>query len=305
LGVAGPLVVSPIGDLYVADTAANRVLVRLPDGRFRTVVGTGQMGFAGDGGPALSAELTRVTDLATAADGSLYIADGARVRVVGPDGVIHTVAGDGASTSTPVVDDTPALSASLAPQNSLSLALSPSGQLYISTGYQLLRLSGGRLDAVRTVVRSGFMNGGTLDNLGQVAVDAQGNIDVSGFNGWAIWQVAPTGVATEVGLPEARRSGGGTSVLERAPDGAVYGEMGSTLVKVDGRQLVAAYSFPDSVQEYFPLTHFAFASDGTIYADDVPGGGGFEARQQLVSLSYGHESSLWQQTPPTAPSSTP
>jgi serine/threonine-protein kinase len=299
LSVAGALAVGPTGDLYVTDVARNRILLLLPDGRFRVVVGNGQTGFSGDGRAAIDAELSGVSDLASAPDGSLYVADGARVRVVSPDGVIRTVAGNGLAGTT-VADGTPALSAALAPLNTLSIALSPNGQLYLSTGNQLLRLSNGRLETIRAVVPSGVLKG-PLDDLGQIAVDGHGNIDVSGYNGWAIWQVAPTGVATEVGPPEERRSGGDTSVLERAPDGAVYGESGPTLHRIDGQQLVAGYSFTQQILgQYFFLTHFAFAPDGTVYADDIPGGTGFEANQQLVSVTNAHEGLLWQESNPAA-----
>ena len=244
-----------------------RVVVRLPDGRFRVVVGTGRMGFSGDGGPAVDAELTRVTDLATRADGSLYIADGGRVRVVSPDGVIRTVAGDGEPGGT-VADGTPTLSASLlAPLNSLSIALSPSGQLYVCTGNQLLRLNYGKLETIRAVVVPSGPVKGPLEAVGQVAIDVNGNIDVSGYNGWAIWQITPIGAATEAGPPEARRSGGDTSVLERAPDGSVYGEMGPKLVKIDAQKAGGHVQ----LRRLLLLTYFAFGADGTIYADEIPG----------------------------------
>src|SRR5581483_9129642 len=50
---------------------------------------------AGDGGPATAALLSRLTDVAAAPDGSLYIADNENscVRVVAPDGTITTAAG--------------------------------------------------------------------------------------------------------------------------------------------------------------------------------------------------------------------
>ena len=84
--VSPPLAVGPTGALYVADVARDRILVRLPDGRFRVVAGDGKAGFSGDGGPAVRAELSGISDLASAPDGMLYIADSGRVRTVGRDG---------------------------------------------------------------------------------------------------------------------------------------------------------------------------------------------------------------------------
>jgi hypothetical protein len=317
LKTAGPLAVGPGGVLYVADVASHRVLVRLSGGRFRVVAGTGHSGYSGDGGPAIRAELSTLTDIAVSPTGRLYIADGGRVRVVDPDGLIRTVAGNGRPVRiardgqllTKVANDTPALEAALgsprelAPGRSwLNLAFSPSGQLYLSTGFQILRLTNrGTLTPVRAVVTTGpsFLRG-ALRGFGPLAIDTDGNIDVSGVNGWSIWQVSPTGVAHEVGTGSgARRSGGNDSVLERSPDGSVYGEDGDKLLRVANTSLRPAYTFTGSVAgESFELTYFTFGPDGTMYADEIPGGGGFEARQQLLSITRRHEALLWEQPRP-------
>ena len=62
-----------------------------------TVAGNGSYGFSGDGGPAVQAALKYPGEIAVVADGSLYIADtdNHRIRRVGPDGIITTVAGNG------------------------------------------------------------------------------------------------------------------------------------------------------------------------------------------------------------------
>ena len=65
----------------------------------RTVAGTGKLGFFGDGGPALAADLANPTALAFDAGGTLYFSDGAnnRIRAVDRKGTIRTVAGNGRS----------------------------------------------------------------------------------------------------------------------------------------------------------------------------------------------------------------
>ena len=59
------------------------------------LAGTGQAGLSGDGGPAAAARLNRPFDVAVDDAGHLYISDllNHRVRMVGPDGTIRTVAG--------------------------------------------------------------------------------------------------------------------------------------------------------------------------------------------------------------------
>ncbi|MDP1697369.1 MAG: hypothetical protein Q8L45_06260 [Xanthomonadaceae bacterium] len=72
------------GSLYIVDANNSRVRRIAPDGRIDTVAGNGSLGFSGDGGPATEAGLTFPRDVATGADGSVYIVDliGTRIRRV-------------------------------------------------------------------------------------------------------------------------------------------------------------------------------------------------------------------------------
>lgn len=91
------LELDPDGNLLIADTR-NHVVRRLgTDGIITTIVGTGEQGFAGDGGPATEAQLDQPNGLAVQDDGTLYIADRGnhRVRRVALDGTIDTIAGTG------------------------------------------------------------------------------------------------------------------------------------------------------------------------------------------------------------------
>lgn len=84
------------GNLYVADMFNHRVRrVDAETGVIDTVAGTGARGFAGEGGPALAAELQWPRGVAVAPDGRLYIADtyNHRLRRVESDGTLVTVAG--------------------------------------------------------------------------------------------------------------------------------------------------------------------------------------------------------------------
>ena len=64
------------GNLYIAD-ADNAVVrrVNLATGIIQTVVGTGEQGNSGDGGPANRAQLRLPWALSVSSDGSLYISD--------------------------------------------------------------------------------------------------------------------------------------------------------------------------------------------------------------------------------------
>lgn len=84
------------GNLYIADSSNQRIRRVSSDGAITTVAGNGVAGFSGDGGQATSASLNYPLGMAMDGLGNLYVADGDnhRIRRIGPDGVIATVAGD-------------------------------------------------------------------------------------------------------------------------------------------------------------------------------------------------------------------
>ncbi|MFF6952812.1 RICIN domain-containing protein [Streptomyces iakyrus] len=126
LGVA----VDGSGAVYIADHHNHRVRKVTADGKISTFAGTGTAGFAGDGGPALSAQLRRPYALAVDTADGLCIADAEnhRVRKVSADGTISTVAGSG--TAGFGGDGGPAASAKL--NLPLGVVADSSGTLYIS-----------------------------------------------------------------------------------------------------------------------------------------------------------------------------
>ena len=91
------LALAPDGSLYIAEWNASKIRRVRPDGIMTTVAGTGVFGYSGDGRPATAAGLNAPIGLAFGPGGSLYIGDAQnnRVRRIGPDGIITTVAGNG------------------------------------------------------------------------------------------------------------------------------------------------------------------------------------------------------------------
>jgi hypothetical protein len=92
---AGRITVDKAGNLYIADSANNRIRMVDPDGVISTIAGTGDPTYGGDGGPATKASLSRPSDVEIDAEGNLYIADtdNSCVRKIDTDGVISTIAG--------------------------------------------------------------------------------------------------------------------------------------------------------------------------------------------------------------------
>jgi hypothetical protein len=85
------------GGFLIADSNNSRVRRVSPAGTITTVAGTGTVGFSGDGGPAIAAQLFGPAGVVATSDGGFLIADSLnnRVRRVSLAGRITTVAGDG------------------------------------------------------------------------------------------------------------------------------------------------------------------------------------------------------------------
>ena len=90
------------GSVYVLEDSANRIRRIGSDGLINTFAGNGIAGFSGDGGLATQASMnfrasSFVAGQPFVKDGKLYIPDtgNQRIRVVGTDGVISTIAGMG------------------------------------------------------------------------------------------------------------------------------------------------------------------------------------------------------------------
>ena len=69
------------GTLFISDTGNNRVREVTPSGEIQALAGTGQGGFAGDGGAASRAELSAPEGIALDAAGDLFVADTINQRV--------------------------------------------------------------------------------------------------------------------------------------------------------------------------------------------------------------------------------
>jgi uncharacterized protein (TIGR03437 family) len=85
------------GNLFIADTLSHRIRQVTPAGIISTVAGTGDAAFSGDEAAATAARINAPRGVAVDDGGDIFIADTGnhRIRQVTPDGVIHTIAGQG------------------------------------------------------------------------------------------------------------------------------------------------------------------------------------------------------------------
>ncbi|HUB81072.1 MAG TPA: SMP-30/gluconolactonase/LRE family protein [Bryobacteraceae bacterium] len=92
------IAVDKAGNLYIAESANERVTKVDPSGIITTVAGTlDSAGFSGDGGPATAAQLNFPDGVAVDSAGDVYISDRNNncIREVSTNGAIQTIAGGG------------------------------------------------------------------------------------------------------------------------------------------------------------------------------------------------------------------
>ena len=174
------------GNVYIADSYNNRIRKITLFGIIYTVAGNGAGEYSGDGGAATNAGLNYPQGVAVDGEGNLFIADtyNQRIREVGTNGIISTVAGDGFAGYSG--DGGTATSASLFdPQG---VALSASGNLFIADSYnQRIRMvsPNGVISSLAGLDSAGFSGDGgpatnaTLAYPAAVATDASGNVLVA------------------------------------------------------------------------------------------------------------------------------
>jgi uncharacterized protein (TIGR03437 family) len=185
VGLSQPegIAVDGAGNVYFADAAVHRVRKITTNGLIQTVAGAGVAGFSGDGGPANAALLNQPYGLAFDSSGNLYIADlgNARVRKIGTDGTIQTVAGGGALPATGTGQGGPANITQLAQPR--DVAVGADGSLYISDfgANQVYRVTtDGTLSLMAGTGVAGFSGVATSAVLAQLNAPAGLAIDPTG-----------------------------------------------------------------------------------------------------------------------------
>ncbi|MBI3768749.1 MAG: hypothetical protein HY271_09680 [Deltaproteobacteria bacterium] len=308
----------PDGSLFVALPHGDTIRRVAPDGTQSVVAGNGTEGFSGDNGPATAAELGDPTGVAVAADGSIYIAEqgNRRLRRVGLDGVITTVAGTGALGTSG--DGGPAVQAGF--QTVERIAVGPDASIYVvDGGTRIRRITTDGI--IRTVAGTGII-GGIGDggpatsaqlNCASVSAAADGGFYIADFFNHRVRRVGPDGIINTV----VDYSGdlGTPASIRPAPDGglliAVSFQSARTpevdLLKTDGTLVTVAGGGPSPLADGIPATQanlavilaVTLAPDGSFYL--VRGGNdsrivrvsaalpGFEGQQIVIASPDGSE----------------
>lgn len=214
-------VIDTQGNLYIADSKNHRVRKVSPNGIITTVAGTGVIGFTGDGGFAVNAQLYEPGSVAVDGFGNLYVADSRnnRIRKVAIDtGIITTVAGNGQEEPVAYTqmngDGGPALSA---PIRAYSISLDQEGNIYLTGGgsYRVrkVNIKTGIITKVAGCGGAGYSGDGgpatsaCLYDPSGVALDKAGNIYIADSTNNRIRKVDSKGIiSTIAGIGETQYS---------------------------------------------------------------------------------------------------
>jgi uncharacterized protein (TIGR03437 family) len=229
------LAIDASGALYVAEFEGHRVRRITPDGKIFAVAGTGVLGFRGDGGAALAAQMGYPAGLAVDRTGALYIADSQnrRVRKVFANGTIGTVLGGDPSTQLFTLT---------------AIAVDLAGTIYVADNTHMVRAytSVGTWGAIAGDGGEGFRgDGGTATNASlmtvqDIAPDGFGNLYLA--DGVRVRRVDAIGIIRTVvgdGFASAIGDGGkALSALLHFPSAVALDTAGALYIADTGTERV-------------------------------------------------------------------
>jgi sugar lactone lactonase YvrE len=233
------------GEMFLVEISGHRVWRMDRKGVLRVFAGTGEKGYAGDGGPALKAKFNGMHGLAIAPKGDIYIADTwnncvRNINVM--TGVITTVAGTGQKGFSG--DGGPAARAQFS--NIYCVALDPkSERLYLADldnhRIRAVTLKSGVVTTVAGNGESGVPQDGAdaqtspLVDPRAVAVDKQDNVYILERGGHCLRVVDPKGqIRTVAGTGQAGAGGDGGDARRASLNGPKH-----LCVDRDGNVLIA------------------------------------------------------------------
>ena len=194
--------VDATGNVYVADQINGRIRKINAAGIISTIAGNGTLGFAGDGGAAITAELYQPTGVTVDAAGNIFISDiiNNRIRKINTSGIISTIAGDGIGGF--AGDGGPATDAHLYRPN--SVAVSAAGDVYIADMNNDRIRKVNTSNIISTIAGVDILGDGgpataaELNEPTDVAFDAAGNVYICDLVNNRIRKVNTAGIITTV-----------------------------------------------------------------------------------------------------------
>lgn len=254
------------------------------------VAGLGKSGYAGDGLPAVVAQLKVPSDVFVLPDGTVYIADTGnnRIRRIGMDGVIETIAGNGERTH----GEDGKAATEIGLMSPSAVAVDGAGNVYVAewTGHRIRKID--RDGTVTTVAGNGEPGYGgenlvatetSISTPSRIFLDGKGNLYLAEWSGNRVRVVNTEGrISTVAGTGEQGIGGDGgpatAALLDRpnglfvTSDGTVYiSDLGNNRVRrvaPDGTiETIAGDGRPKYLGDEGPATEASLNTPAGLFVD--------------------------------------
>jgi uncharacterized protein (TIGR03437 family) len=237
------VLVDSSGNIYISEPNAYKIS-KFSNGVLNVIAGNGNIGYSGDNGPGVGAELDEPTGMALDSKGYLYFCDTANsvIRKISPDGIITTIAGTtvgGRVTPGYYGDGGPATSALLFfPRG---IVVDGSGNVYVSdTQSDIIRL----LQPQTPAISSG------------------GVVNAASFTP----QLSPGALASVFGTNFT-----GSGMEANAPSLPLASSLGGVSVQVNGVSAPVLYSSPTQVNFQIPWETKTGPATVVVSINGLPG----------------------------------
>ena len=276
----GGMAMDSTGNLFIADDSNNVVWKVDTSGIISIVAGTGQLGDAGDNGPATAATLEYPSDVVVDHSGNIFIADTGNniVReVLASNGNIVPYAGNGQSSynGSPAAygDGGPAASAFV--PSPVGLALDANSNLYISDGLGRVR----EVNASTGIIETFAGGANTLTGLGDggpaasaylyapegLAFDATGDLYIADNGDNRVREVnAKTGIISTVAGDGSRGFAGAAGLATEvavSPIGIAFDGNGNLFISNDSYNLLKVDAQTNMVSTVAGIGYAGYAYD--------------------------------------------
>lgn len=262
----GPVTADPSGAVYVFDFFAYRVRRVSPSGILQSYAGDGNLGFAGDGQPAISARFANVAGMGTDTQNNLYIvdADNERIRMVS-GGTVSTVVGRGHFDG----DGGVATAALLHRPRGVVTAADGTSYFVDAANHRVRKIgTDGKISTVAGTGVAGYTgNGGpataaTMKYPDSIAIDSAGNLFVVDQSQLVVRKITPAGIISTA-------AGNGTLAFSND----VRGALGSGFAYIAGIAVDSSGNLYLSEQSHHEIKKIVPTGGMTTYAGT--GGVGF------------------------------
>ena len=209
-----------------------------PNGVLTRIAGNSRAGYAGDGGPAIDAQIAWPNSVAVDPPGNIYITDNYRVRMISTAGVITTVAGNGEAGFSG--DGGSALAAQIGSPD--AIAVDGQGNIYLADYFHGIRRisANGTIATIAGTGVPGYSGDGgpainaQLNGPESLAVDPSGNLYIADSSNYRVRKITPDGIIiTIAGTGAEGDSGDGgpaTAAQIDRPDAIAFDRNGNLYI---------------------------------------------------------------------------